>query len=147
VYIQDPRTLVAHSWGGSALEYPKTIYAVNCTLDRQWNTILNDHSAPLSRLWDTAISECTMDPIIAMELRGGRGDFTEFNCAHCSHGLGLTGCRGCGYKFKDDHFRCGWYTPLPQKIIRFVEVAGHKFGKNPELARAAEEASWFTHNT
>ncbi|KKS69948.1 MAG: hypothetical protein UV41_C0040G0004 [Candidatus Daviesbacteria bacterium GW2011_GWA2_42_7] len=124
VYLQDPMQLDFRL-------RPHTVCIIHWTVNRQWNTLINDHRAPESKLWNKALVEITIDPIEGMEIKGGRGGFTEFNCAFCGYGLGLAGCENCGHTFADDGFRCGWSTPLPQKMTQLLRKAGHKFRKGP----------------
>jgi len=108
------------------------------TLNRDLNEIINDHSRPESELFDDAIAEMTIDEKIWHELKGGRGTFTEFNCAYCGSGLGFSGCSGCGHKFDDDQFRCGWSTPLSKKMVELLQQKGLVFKKDPQIAWATE---------
>lgn len=130
-YIQDPTDLVNDRYH---TDYPRTKVALYVTLNRDWNEIINDRSKPESELIDEAISQMTLDPVVGYEIKGGRGASTEFNCAHCGAGLLLSSCTGCGHRFRDDHFRCGWYTPLSRKMVAFLRESGHDFAVDPEIA-------------
>ena len=125
VYVQDPTDLNERG-------YPRTKFVVSLGLGRPWNELINDHTKPKVEQWDDAIIIASVDPLISAELKGGRGGFTEFNCAHCGGGLGLTACTSCGATFHDDHFRCGWHTPLPTKLIKLLRDNGHEFALDPE---------------
>lgn len=138
-YVQDPTDLVNDPYH---TDYPRTKAVLYVTLNRDWNEIINDHSKPESELIDEAISQMTLDPAVWHELKGGRGGFTEFNCAYCGAGLGLSSCSGCGHRFHDDHFRCGWYTPLSRKMIAFLREKGHEFKINSEVAWTKERENW-----
>ncbi len=134
-YVQDPTDL-------SERGYPKTKFIVRWTTSRDLNDIMNDWSRPQSEQFDDAIIELAVDEFVGSELKGGRGGYTEFNCAHCGAGLDLTGCHGCGHRFEDNHFRSGWNTPLPRKVVAFLQSQGHAFGKDPEIAWETERRRW-----
>jgi len=137
-YIQDPTDLVK--------DYPRTKAVLYVTLNRDLNEVSNNPSKPASELFDESILQMTLDHIIWHELKGGRGDFTEFNCAHCGAGLSLSSCNGCGHWFHDDQFRCGWNTPLSRKMISFLRDNGHEFKVNPEIALTKERQNWERRN-
>lgn len=126
IIIQDPSVL-------SSQGYPTTKFVVYFTVNRGWNEIANDHSAPEWKLWDQALSQMTLNRFEEDELKGGRGGYTDYNCAVCGSGLGLSGCPNCHHQFRDDHFRCGWQTPLPPKIVELLRKAGHVFSQDPAL--------------
>jgi len=135
MYVQDPSDL-------DECESPKTKAVVHLTTYRGWNTIINDHGKPESVVINDAIAVMTLDPFEAYEVKGGRGGYTEFNCAYCGGGLGLNHCHSCGQQFRDDYFRCGWYTPIPQKIVELLEESGHIFQMDPMIARRREREWW-----
>jgi hypothetical protein len=135
-YVQDPTDLVNDR---HHQDYPRTKAVLYVTLNRDLNDIINDHSQPESQLFDKAIAEMTLDPLVRNEIKGGRGVCTCFNCAHCGAGLALTACTGCGHRFRDDHFRCGWHTPLSPKMVTFLRESGHKFVIDPEVAWGKEQ--------
>ncbi|OGM96076.1 MAG: hypothetical protein A3B86_00875 [Candidatus Yanofskybacteria bacterium RIFCSPHIGHO2_02_FULL_38_22b] len=135
-YVQDPTELVNDRYHK---DYPRTKAVLYVTLNRELNEVINDHSKPQSELFDDAISQMTLDSVIWHELRGGRGGYTEFNCAHCGAGLSLSSCTGCGHRFRDDQFRCGWNTPLSQKMVAFLREKGHAFEVGPEIAWETEQ--------
>jgi hypothetical protein len=135
IYIQDPTDLVNDRYH---VDYPRTKIVLSVALSRDLNEIINDHSKPESELFDDAIAEMTIDTAVKHELKGGRGVFTDFNCAHCGAGLGLSSCTGCGHTFRDDQFRCGWSTPLSRKMVSFLREKGHQFPVNPENAWTKE---------
>lgn len=134
-YVQDPSDL-------NERQSPKTKAVVYVTTNRGWSDIINDHSKPESQMIDEALVIVTLDPFEGCEIKGGRGSYTESNCAYCGAGLGLTGCNGCGFSFSDDHMRCGWSTPLPSKIVALLEEHGHVFKKDPHEAWAKERERW-----
>ncbi|MDP2642208.1 MAG: hypothetical protein Q8P21_02870 [bacterium] len=138
-YVQDPTDLVSNQYHK---DYPRTKAGLYVTLNRNLNDIINDHTRPHSEHFDDAILQMTLDVNVWHELKGGRGAHIEFNCAHCSAGLGLSGCSGCGYRFRDDHFRSGWHTPLSRKMVEFLRKNGHEFKMNPEIAWANERENW-----
>lgn len=121
---------------------PKTKMVVYVCLNRDWNEIINDPDAPESVVIDNHIVELTTSGIIGDELKGGRGGFTEFNCSRCGDGLSCSGCSSCGLVFKDDHFRCGWDTPLPRKIVEFAQRNGLVFTTDPSIAQKREADRW-----
>lgn len=131
LYVQDPSDLISI---GYKQNQPRTKAILYITLNRELNEIINDHSRPESQLFDDAIVEMTIDNMVWHELKGGRGGYTDFNCAYCGTGLGLTGCSGCGHRFEDDHMRCGWSTPLSKKMVEFLQQNGHVFKKDPKIA-------------
>ena len=135
LHIQDPSELISI---GYKKNQPITKAILYVALNRDLNEIINDHSRPESQLFDDAIVEMTIDDMVWHELKGGRGGYTDFNCAYCGSGLGLTGCGGCGHKFEDDHFRCGWSTPLSKKMVEFLQQNGHIFKKDPKIAWVSE---------
>lgn len=108
-------------------EYSGTIFA---TLKRDFNQVMNDHSldSQFSNQRLTSgqkeamrlegyLAEYTTDAFIGDELKGGRGGFSDWNCARCGGGMSLSACTGCGVKVKDDGFRSGWGTPLPPSLF------------------------------
>ncbi len=135
IYVQDPTDL--HKSGFSK-DGPKTKAIVRFTTNRLWGEIINDRSKPESQVIDDAISQITADGFIARELKGGRGGYTEFNCAYDSAGLGLSGCGECGNRFRDDYFRSGWNTPLPSKVANYLMDREFQFGQDPAIARQKE---------
>ena len=130
-YIQDPTDLVNNFFH---VGYPRTKAVLYIALNRDIYKIINDNSKPTSELFDEAISQMTLDTFSWNEIRGDRGEFTKFNCAHCGAGLLLSSCSGCGHNFHDDNFRCGWSTPLSRKMVEFLRENGHNFAVNPEIA-------------
>jgi len=139
LYIQDPTDLVNDRYHQ---DYPRTKAVLYVTLKRDLNDVCNDHTTPESELFDDAISQMTLDPVIWYEIKGGRGCFTEFNCARCGAGLALSSCTGCGHRFHDDQMRCGWNTPLSRKMVAFLRTNGHKFLVDPEFAWKKEQQRW-----
>jgi len=143
IYIQDPTDLVNDKYHTDS---PRTKAVLYVTLGRDLNVIINDHSNPASELFDEAIMEMTLDPVIYHELQGGRGGFTHFNCAHCAHGLSLNCCKGCGHSFQDNHSRMGMETPLSRKMVAFLRANGHEFKVDPEIAWTKERQRWIQTN-
>lgn len=138
-YVQDPTDLVNDRYH---TDYPRTKAVLRVTLNRDLDEVMNNHSKPESELFDEAISQMTLDQVIWHELKGGRGAFTEFNCAHCGAGLSLSSCTGCGHRFRDDKLRCGWNTPLSRKMVAFLRENGHVFKVDPEIAWTKERQPW-----
>lgn len=130
-YVEDPSDLHAE---GRAKGSPKVKAVIRIAIRRPWNDLINDHSKSESVLIDEAIVQVTTDFAVWNELKGGRGSYTEFNCAHCGSGLGLSECSGCGHTFTDDHMRCGWNTPLSRKMVDVLRLRGHVFKRDPEIA-------------
>lgn len=135
IYLQDPTDLVNDKYH---TDYPRTKAVLGVALNRDLNEIINDHSKPESMLFDEAITELTIDQVVWHELKGGRGGFTDFNCAHCGAGLGLNCCTGCGHRFRDDQMRCGWSTPLSPKMVAFLCENGFQFKIDPKIAQEKE---------
>lgn len=131
IYVQDPSDLISI---GYHKDQPRTKAVLFVCLNRDLNDIVNDHSRQQSELFDNAIAEMTLDQMVWHELKGGRGGYTEFNCAYCGSGLGLSSCNGCGHRFEDDNMRCGWNTPLSKKMVTFLKQSGHMFKKDPQIA-------------
>lgn len=129
-HVQDPTDLTT----GVYSDYPRTKAVLYTALNRELGDIINDHSRPESELFDIAIAQMTTDLKVWHELKGNRGGYTEFNCYHCGAGLGLSSCTGCGHRFRDDHYRCGWQTPLSRKMVAFLRECGHEFAISPEVA-------------
>ncbi len=127
IYLDDPTNLNERG-------YPKTSKVIYWVVNRRWNDIINDHSRPESELINDALVIVTTNRFEGSEIKGGRGGYTEFNCAYCGQGLGLSGCGNCGHTFKDNQFRCGWFTPLPKKVIALLQKEGFKFGMDPKIA-------------
>lgn len=138
-YIQDPTDLVNDRYH---TDYPRTKAVLGVTLNRDLNKILNDNSKPESELFNDAVVQMAVDHFVLMELRGERGSYTMFNCAHCGGGLSLNRCNGCGFRFRDDHCRCGWDTPLSQKMVEFLQQNGHHFTIDPKIAQEKELEQW-----
>jgi hypothetical protein len=139
IYVQDPTDLVNDAYHHND---PRTKAALYITLNRGRNKMLNDHVKPTSELFDEAIVEMTLDSILWSELKGGRGSFIDFNCAHCGSGLALDHCPGCGYRFTDDHERRFLGTPLSRKMVRFLRENGREFKIDPEIAWRNERKLW-----
>lgn len=139
IYLQDPSDLVNDRYHDGD---PRTKMVIYLALNRDLNSIINDRSRPESDQLNDAIVHITNDQIIWAEIRGGRGQYTEFNCARCGSGLGLNSCSGCGYCFHDNLFRCGWRTPLPKKITNYATSVGHTFAVSPKKAIATELRNW-----
>ncbi len=138
IYIQDPSELDKRG-------YPTTKTYMFIALNREYNDIINDHSRPASELFDDAIVEMTVDPLIWHELKGNRGGYTDFNCAYCGSGMGLVGCSGCGHSYRDNYFRCEGRTPLSRKMVEFLRTNGHVFKKEPQIAWDREKEEWENH--
>lgn len=139
IYVQDPSDLFTDRYHR---DYPRTKAVLYVALNRKLNELINDHSKPESELFDDAIAHMTLDHFSFDEIRGGRGGYTEFNCAYCGSGLGLSACGGCGHTFRDDQFRCGWSTPLSRKMVDFLRQSGHVFPVDPEQAWRKERERW-----
>ncbi len=135
IYVQDPTDLHEAKFSTGK---PKTKAVVGFTTARAWNDLINDHSKPRSQVIDDAIAQITTDKHIAEELRGGRGQFIEHNCAYDGAGLGLSSCGECGKEFKYDGSRGGSITPLSAKITGYLIAQGFQFGQDPEIARRKE---------
>jgi len=129
--IQDPTDLTPSG-------YPITKAQLYVCFDRKLGDLLNDLAQPQSVLIDVAVTEMTLDTHIQYELNGYRGGDTEFNCAHCSGGLGLSGCYGCGRQYTDNKTRASTDIPLTRKMVDFLRANGHTFGQDPEIARHIE---------
>lgn len=126
VYVQDPIKLTDR-------QCPTTKFVVTWAINRLWNELINDHSKPEWQLWDDAITQLALNDFETSELKGGRGGYSEFNCAFCGSGLSLSSCPNCHHQFRDDYSRCGWRTPLPPKIVDLLCKSGHKFSIDPAL--------------
>lgn len=138
-FIQDPADLVNDRYHADS---PRTKAILYVVLNRDLNEILIDSSKPESELFDDAIALMTLDYFIWQELKGGRGAFTEYNCARCGTGLSLTSCTGCGYQFLYDGIRCGWDTPLSRRMVAFLGNHGHQFAIDPAVAWRKERQDW-----
>ncbi len=134
--VQDPTDLVTNIY---FQDQPRTKAVVRWATSRAWNEIHNDHSRPESVQIDEALVQLTLDRFIGAELKGGRGGYTDYNCANCGSGLGLHGCSGCGHWFRDNHMRCGWDTPLPAKVVELLRQSGHTFSIDPSVAWEREK--------
>lgn len=138
-YIDDPTDLMNED---KCKGYPRTKIMLYVALNCNFDIVFNDHSKPASEILDNAISQMTSDPFEWDELRGGRTKCAQFNCAHCGAGLSLTVCPGCGHKFRDNYYRCGWPTPLSRKMVSFLRDKGHVFKVDPEIAQTKERQCW-----
>ena len=138
-FIQDPTDLVNDTYHTDS---PRTKAVLGVALSRDLSSIINDRSKPTSELFDEAILHMTLDNVAWHEMKGGRGGYTEFNCAHCGSGLSLSSCMGCGHSFRDNQIRGGWNTPLSKKMVAFLQEAGHEFKINPEIAWNKEFQKW-----
>lgn len=135
-YVQDPTDLVNDRYH---TDYPRTKAVLYVTLNREFGEIINDHSKPESELFDDAISQMTLDLVVGREIKGARGSYMEFNCAHCGAGLWVSSCAGCGHQFRGTHTRGGWQTPLSRKMITFLRESGHEFAVDPKIAWKQEQ--------
>lgn len=135
IFIQDPTELVNDRYHK---DYPRTKAVMSVALSRDINSIINDRSKPQSELMDDAIIKMSIDVFAWSEMRGSRGGYTDFKCAHCGAGLSLTHCTGCGHQFRDDQFRCGSNTPMSRKMVAFMRESGYSFAIDPEIAITAE---------
>ncbi len=125
--IQDPTDLTPSG-------YPKTKAMLYVCFDRKLGDLLDSPTQPLSILIDEAVTEMTLDKHVHYELKGYRGGGTEFNCAHCGGGLGLSSCYGCGLRYTDNKTRGSTDIPLTRKMVDFLQANGHVFGQEPEIA-------------
>ena len=131
IHVQDPTKLDDRG-------HPANIFNLYITLKRDYNKFINEHDKPQFEKFDEEIVIATTDRFITGELQGGRGGYTDFNCAHCGGGLSLKYCTCCKNEFKDDQFRCGWNTPLSDKMIKALTDRGHVFGIDPKIAQEKE---------
>lgn len=140
IILDDPTDLRTEGYGAGG---PRTkailCFGVNC----DWNDLNNKRTKLHSEAIDDAIVILTLDAMVWHEIKGSRGGYTDFNCAHCGSGLGLSGCSGCGHNFKDNQFRTGWHTPLSKKMVACLLEAGHVFPINPEIAWKKEKEKGF----
>lgn len=138
-YVQDPTDLVvdAYHFGD-----PRTKAVLGVAFARDLNNIVNDLTKPQSELFDEAIARMALDPIEYAELKGGRGVYTVYNCAHCGAGLSLSICNGCGHSYHDNKIRSGWNTPLTRKMVEYLRESGHTFGIDPQIEWEKEREHW-----
>ncbi len=139
IILQDPTKLHPAPTGPG---YPTTVTYLWLCLDRGYNKIHNDPSAPEFELLEKSIVFSTTDPAIAAELKGGRGAFTDYNCANCGGGLDLNYCTGCGVEFTDNHVRSGHRTPLSAEMVEKLQNEGFSFAVDPAIAQRAERQRW-----
>lgn len=125
VYLDDPTDQDVHG-------NPETKAVVYVCLNRDWDEIRGDRTKTAVQVWDDAISFATLDSLEGSELQGGRGGGTEFVCAHCGGGLGLSICYECKNRFHDDQYRKGTCISLPPKLIKLLRESGHEFALDPE---------------
>lgn len=137
--VQDPTDLINDS---DHIDYPRTKAVLGVALSRDLNEINRDYSGPKSNILDESILQMTLDRLVWSEIKGGRGAFIRFNCAHCGAGLSTSYCKGCGHKFHDEGLRSGSNTPLSPKMVAFLLNAGHRFPVNPEIAWTKEKQYW-----
>lgn len=122
---------------------PKRKAVLTVTLSREFEEIINDHSRPRSELLDEAIVEMGVGSEGNTLLEKfydevDTGLYTEYNCANCGAGLGLSGCDCCGHEFTDNGYRSSWGTPLSPKMTEFLKDNGFNFSVDPNLARQKE---------
>lgn len=139
ICLQDPSDLVNDCHHHDS---PRTKALLTLALNRGFNCIVNDYSTPKSEQLDEAIVDMTIDHRVSREFLGGRGGYNEYNCAYCAAGLSLSGCSGCGHRFRDDQYRSGWGVPLSKKMVAFLCEKGHVFNQNPQVAWDQERKTW-----
>lgn len=142
MYVQDPTDLYPKEAGWGSAETPKTKFVIYYTSYRDGSDMANDHSKPQSEIVNENVAIATLNPVEGSEIKGGRGGWTEFQCAHCAGGLDLTECTNCGNKFRDDYMRSGHITPISPKLVQLLEEAGHTFKMSPTIAWEREKKSW-----
>ncbi len=118
--------------------YPQTVGQLWWGLSAELNDLINQHHAPTSVIIDDHLVILTNNSLEAREMKGGRGGYTDFNCANCGAALSLNHCRNCGFTFRDDNFRCGGFSPLTPKMVSYLTTHGHIFGMDPEIALKKE---------
>lgn len=134
VYIEDPIDLEKE---GTFKGHPKTKEVLYVCLKPKDSKHVYD--SPESVLFDEIIVEITNDPLVWIELKGGRNYTERFNCAICGSGLEISRCPGCGNSFQDDHGSVRWDMPLSKKMVEFLQSLGHIFIVNPQIAWNREE--------
>lgn len=139
LFIQDPIKLSKDNIDHGC---PRTKMVLYMTLGRALKEIHAETHKPKSELLDEVIFQMTLDGLIWSELIDPDIIQTNFNCAHCGAGLGLTSCTGCCNKFRDDSIRCGWNTPLSRKMVAFLRENGYEFKVDPEIAWRKERNGW-----
>jgi hypothetical protein len=125
--IDDPRDKKIGLFGRT----PKMSFYVG--LNENLNK-LNDHSKPLSDLYEKSIIEMTTDVFLAAHLVGGRGSHIASHCGCC----GASKSSLQEDKIFDDT-PCTSHTPLPKKITDYMEQQGHQFRIAPQIARDLEQ--------
>mgnify|MGYP001615094976 CR=1 FL=1 len=148
MYVQDPTDLYPDGTGWSA-GTPKTKFTVYYTSYRDCTDMAKDHSKPQSEIVNDALAIATLNKVEGSELKGGRDGWTEFMCAHCAGGLGLSSCTNCGNQFRGDHIRSGHVEPISPKvepispkIVALIEGTGYKFTMDPSIAYERETQRW-----
>lgn len=140
MYVQDPLDL--YTKGALFKGSPKTKATIYYALSEKVNNLYNDHSKPQSLLIDDALAVATLNYIEGCEIKGGRGQHINYNCAHCGEGLGLSSCPGCAHQFRDNHFRSGGSHPISTKLVQLLEANDHTFKMNPAIALERERNRW-----
>lgn len=119
---------------------PRTKFSLSVALDRKMEEIVEDCSKPRSEIFDDAIVRMTLDAASYLEIQSGHKRYEGTNCAYCGAGLSFNRCTNCDFRFKKDHYRCSWNTPLSRKMVAFLLANGHKFRFDPEMAWDEERA-------
>lgn len=138
IILDDPTKLRLATRVTSGPGYPTTVGSLWVCLDRRYNDIHNDHSAPASELFANAVVAWTTNRLVAAELRGNRGCYTDYNCANCGGGLLLTTCSSCAVEFTDNHVRSGHFKPLATQLVTNLQSEGFTFAVDPAIAQQAE---------
>jgi len=122
IYLMDPAAASA-PWEDEASP------VIMLGLNRAWQEIINDHSAPRVSLLNEAIVIASVNPHENAEIRGGRGCFERSLCLACG-GDNFAGrrCRTCPWKsIAADTLN----TTAPKRVIEVLRESGHAFPASP----------------
>jgi len=118
IHIEDPAELESTRYLKKQPRLKTTLYVA---LNRDLNDIdLNDQADI-----DRCVSEMTLDGTIWREIKGDRGEYTSFACAHCGEPLSIFGCANCGFEFNDNDIHCEGFLSLSEKMLNFLHKNGY----------------------
>lgn len=150
--IQDTWDSVAKIWvldpsgyqGSTSTDQsdPSIVSVMYVTLNRDYNDLINDWSAPQSILWDKSIVGITTHPVIGREMKGYHQAYEQDNCSLCGGGLGITRCTVCGHALQDNYIRMENRRPLTPRMVEFLVEHGHRFKDRPANAWNYERTHW-----
>jgi len=110
---------------------------------REVRELMQDRSHPQSEIFDAALVDVTLDPLVGHELSSGHQTYWISNCGYCGGSLGRVACTGCGSHNAGKLGSSNWHMPLSKKVVDFLRKSGHVFTRDPALAQEVEREVWF----